>query len=229
MMHSLVNFFQQWRYLFLLGALLILLVIQPIVLGFGTMGWLFDALFAFVMVTLVLTLARDKGWRVIACILCVPAATLSIGSHFLAPTAQEVTLFAGNVIGVLFFLVVTCKIIQSIFVSRVLSWDSICGAICGYLLLGVAWGLTFAMIYAVNPKAFQFGDLIRQQMEQGDYSRNVFIYYSFVTLTTVGYGDISPLSTPARTLAWLEAMTGQLYLAILIAGLISALVTTKKN
>lgn len=228
-MHPLVVFFQQWRYLFLLGALLQLLVIQPIVSGFGTAGWLFDALFVLVMVMLVLSLAQDKGWRVIACILCIPAATLSIGSHFLTSTAQEVSLFAGHIIGALFFIIVTSKIIQSIFVSRELSLDSIFGAICGYLLLGVAWGLTYAMIYAVNPESYQFIDAIRQQMEQGEHSGQVFIYYSFVTITTVGYGDITPLSTPARTLAWVEAMTGQLYLAVLIAGLISALVASKKN
>lgn len=50
------------------------------------------------------------------------------------------------------------------------------------------------------------------------------MYYSFVTLTTVGYGDIAPASTTARTLAWVEAVVGQLYLAVLIAGLMSALI-----
>ena len=228
-MHPLLNFFQQWRYLFLLGALLILLVIQPIVSGFGTVGWLFDALFAFVMVMLVLALAQDKVWRVIACIMCLPAATLSIGGHFLTSSAREVSLFAGNLIAAVFFVLVTGKIIHSIFVSRELSLDSIFGAICGYLLLGIAWGLMYARIHAVNPESFQFDDAIRQQMEQGDYSRQILIYFSFVTLTTVGYGDITPLSTPARTLAWVEAMTGQLYLAVLIAGLISSLVAKKRN
>jgi hypothetical protein len=64
-------------------------------------------------------------------------------------------------------------------------------------------------------------------MELVDYSRNIFIYYSFVTLTTVGYGDVTPTSIPARTLSWVEAITGQLYLAVLIAGLISAIVARK--
>ena len=130
----------------------------------------------------------------------------------------------GHAIGTLFFVAVAGKIIRSIFTLRQLSLDSIFGTICGYLLLGIAWALTYAMMYAANPESFQFGDLIRQQMELGDYSRNVFIYYSFVTLTTVGYGDLTPLSIPARTVSWLEAITGQLYLAVLIAGLIGALV-----
>lgn len=97
------------------------------------------------------------------------------------------------------------------------------------MLLGVAWGLTYAMMNSVNPESFQIDHPVKQLGEQGDYSGQVFIYYSFVTLTTVGYGDISPLSTPARTLAWVEAMTGQLYLAVLIAGLMGALVTKKSN
>jgi hypothetical protein len=228
-MHPFAILFRQWRYLFLLGALLLLLVIQPIISGLGTVEWLFNSLFVFVMVIMVLALAQERVWRVIAFVLCIPAATLSIGSHFLTASAQDVSLFAGHVIGALFFIVVTGKIIQSIFLSREISLDSIFGAICGYLMLGVAWGLTYAMMHAVNPESFQIDHPIRQQAELGNYSSHVFIYYSFVTLTTVGYGDITPLSTPARTLAWLEAMTGQLYLAVLIAGLMSALVAAKRN
>ncbi|MDZ4656278.1 MAG: potassium channel family protein [Bythopirellula sp.] len=228
-MHPLANLFRQWRYLFLLGALLLLLVIQPMISGFGTAGWLFDIMLALVMVMLVLVLTRDKGWRVIACVLCVPAATLSIGSHFLNPSAQQICLFAGHAIGALFFIAVTGKIIQSIFMSREISLDSIFGAICGYLLLGVAWGLMYTMLHTFNSESFQFDAAIGRQIEQGDNSRHVFIYFSFVTLTTIGYGDISPLSTPPRTLAWVKAVTGQLYLAVLIAGLMSALIATKRN
>ena len=224
MMHSFMIFCEQRRYLLLLGALLTLLVIEPIASSFGIMGSLFDVLLVFVMVILVLALARDKVWRVVACILCIPAAMLSIGGHLLPSSAQVVSVTAGHAIGALFFVVVAGRIVRSIFTSREVSLDSIFGAICGYLLLGIAWALMYALMHAANPESFQFDDSVRQQMEQGDYGRNVFIYYSFVTLTTVGYGDVTPLSIPARTLSWVEAMTGQLYLAVLIAGLISALV-----
>ena len=223
-MHPFMVFFRQWRYLFLLGALLILLVIQPLVSGFGTVEPLFDALLAFVMVMLVLALAQDKVWRIVAGIVCIPVAALLLGGHFLFSSAQAASVTAGHAIGTLFFVAVAGRIIRSIFTSRDISVDSIFGAICGYLLLGVACALVYAMIYAANPESFHFGDLVRQQVEQGDYRRDVFTYYSFVTLTTVGYGDVTPLSTPARTLSWVEAMTGQMYLAVLVAGLISSLV-----
>ena len=54
-------------------------------------------------------------------------------------------------------------------------------------------------------------------------------YYSFVTLTTVGYGDVTPISPVTRTFAWIEAITGQFYLAIIVAGLVSLLITNAKQ
>jgi len=226
-MHFIVILYRKWRFFFLLGALLVLLVVHPIVAGFGDVGPLFDALFALVMLMLILALAQDKVWRVMACILLIPAAALSTGGHLLSSSAQVISVTAGHAIGALFFVAVAGKIIQSILASQELTLDSVFGAICGYLLLGVASALTYAMIYAANPDSFQLGDSVKVHMEQAEYSRHVFIYYSFVTLTTVGYGDVIPLSMPARTLSWVEALTGQLYLAILVAGLISALVARK--
>jgi uncharacterized membrane protein len=58
---------------------------------------------------------------------------------------------------------------------------------------------------------------------------HVLTYYSFVTLTTVGYGDISPVSPATRTLAWMEAITGQFYLAVIVAGLVSVLAAKGKR
>jgi hypothetical protein len=227
MTKPLLNYCRRWRFLLLLSALLALLVFQPIASAIGVMDWLFDALFVIVLATLIFVLAQDKVWRFIALILCVPAAALTVGSHFLATSAHGMTLSAGHSVGALFFLMVVIKIVRSIFASAELSLDSIFGAICGNMLLGVAWGLTYATIYAVGPESFEFGNAIRPNMELVDYSRNIFIYYSFVILTTVGYGDVTPASIPARTLSWVEAVTGQLYLAVLIAGLISAIVARK--
>ena len=223
-MHAFMNFVQRWRYLILLASLLALLVFQPIASEFGIMDSLFDALVVVVLVALALALAQDKVWRVVACIACIPAATLLIVGHFLNSSAHDASLTAGHAIGALFFIAVAGMIVRSIFRAQEISWDSIFGAICGYLLLGVAGGMTYAMIRTANPASFQLGDAIKPHLEQSDYGQHIFIYYSFVTLTTVGYGDVVPLSISARTLSWVEAVTGQLYLAVLITGLIGAMV-----
>jgi Ion channel len=88
------------------------------------------------------------------------------------------------------------------------------GAIAVYLLLGLAWAHTYELIEYMSPGAFA-GAIT----DSGRFSS--WTYFSFVTLATLGYGDISPLHPAARSLAVAEAITGQLYLAILIARLVS--------
>ena len=226
-MPTLIDFLLRWRHLFLLIALLALLVVQPIASAFGWMTALFNALLAVVMVTLVVAFAADSRWRVAAAGFCVAVTALSFGGQFFSSAAEVVSLGTGHAIGALFFAAVAGKIVYSVLKSRRLSLDSIFGAVCGYLLLGLAWALTYDMIYAARPDSFQIAPETLQQIQESGESRHLFVYYSFVTLTTVGYGDVTPVSTPARTLSWFEAMTGQLYLTVLIAGLISALVAAR--
>jgi hypothetical protein len=86
------------------------------------------------------------------------------------------------------------------------------GAVAAYLLLGLAWAYAYELVELVAPGAFAGA-----AMEHG----RGFVYYSFVTLTTVGYGDVTPVHPAARSLAMMEALTGQLYPAILLARLVS--------
>jgi hypothetical protein len=88
------------------------------------------------------------------------------------------------------------------------------GAVAAYLLLGLAWAATYALVAALVPGAFA------SARPESTHARS-FLYFSFVTLTTVGYGDITPVHHVARSLAVLEALTGQLYPAILIARLVT--------
>lgn len=228
-MPTFFDLLQRWRYLLLLLALLALLVVQPIASAFGLMTTLFNALVVVVMITLIIALAADSRWRVAAAAFCVAVTALSFGGQFLSSAGAVVSVGTGHAIGALFFAAVAGKIVYSIFKTRRLSIDSIFGAVCGYLLLGLAWALTYDMIFAARPNSFQIAPAALQQIQDSGESRHLFVYYSFVTLTTVGYGDVTPISTAARTLSWFEAMTGQLYLTVLMAGLISALVAARST
>jgi hypothetical protein len=91
------------------------------------------------------------------------------------------------------------------------------GAACVYLLMGVCWGVLFYYVEVISPGSFNappFGS--REQSIQD------FLYYSFVTLTTLGYGDMFPLGPVAQTLSYLEAVSGTIYLAILVGALVGA-------
>jgi hypothetical protein len=128
-----------------------------------------------------------------------------------------------------FYFWAAALLVASLFRRQALSPDSVFGAICGYLLVGMAWGVLDSMLDTAWPGSFEVGGRLAGQV-QAEHSRvPLFTYYSFITLTTVGYGDVTLLSTPARTCAWLEALTGPFYLAVLVAGLVGALLSKKSE
>ena len=93
----------------------------------------------------------------------------------------------------------------------------ISGALSVYLLMGIIWATVFTILETLQPGSFQLGS--RAANGAGEVF-GVLFYYSFTTLSTVGYGDITPLRDGARALAMLEAVTGQMYLSVLVARLV---------
>jgi hypothetical protein len=102
--------------------------------------------------------------------------------------------------------------------GRTVGSEQIYAALSAYLLAGIFFGVLYWVLEQVTPGSLSAG---------GDAATGVFrlmtaIYFSFVTLASLGYGDILPLSDPARGLAMLEVVGGQLYLAVMVARLVSA-------
>ncbi|MGB2010623.1 MAG: potassium channel family protein [Akkermansiaceae bacterium] len=114
--------------------------------------------------------------------------------------------------GVLFLAWVSGLILFSILHAQRVTPDLISGAVVAYMLLGICWGGLYIFLEILNEGSFSFGD--------GGRELTSLFYYSFVTLTTLGYGDILPVGKVARTAAYLEAVTGVMFTAILIAGLV---------
>ena len=109
--------------------------------------------------------------------------------------------------------------------APVVNVEVLCASIAAYLMLGLTWTVAYWLVDQLTPGgAFSFNT------ERGGHSMNGFtgFYFSFITLSTVGYGDITPVSQAARWLAAMEAMTGSLYVAVLIARLVS-LYSTKSD
>jgi voltage-gated potassium channel len=91
-------------------------------------------------------------------------------------------------------------ILRRIFERKVVGGDDVLGAICGYLLAGIAWGSLYLLVELLVPSSFRVHQAIAGELG-GWYSRqSVFDYYSLMTRTTMGYGDITPIRPPATSL-----------------------------
>ncbi len=125
-----------------------------------------------------------------------------------SPQTDGVELVCSSLLAA-FFLFSAVAILRYVLVVQHVDVETILGALCVYLLVALVFSHVFALIYHLNPDAFRFA-----AERDGEAP---WLYYSMVTLTTLGYGDIAPMSAAARMLSVLEAAMGQLYLAVLVA------------
>jgi hypothetical protein len=208
------------QHLALLAVLLLTLIAQPLIdhdsppARFG-----FDLLLGAVLgITFVGGFGR--GERRFAAVLMIPVLVLTIAEYLVparsfVPAAVVyhglVTLYLGCAVGVL---------VRDIFRHRSIGFDDILGAFAGYLLLGVVWGNLYATVELLAPGAFSVSPEIRWQLEDWHLRRALFNYFSFTTMASLGYNDITPTAPIANTLTWIEVMTAQFYLAVVIAQIV---------
>ena len=119
----------------------------------------------------------------------------------------------------MFFSYVTWSQLRGVLKQREVTGETISMSISIYLLLGLSWALVYVIIFTRHPEAFQFATPIPGGVSEA-YRFPIFIYFSLTTLSTIGFGDITPLSLQARYAAVAEGITGQFYLAILVARLV---------
>jgi voltage-gated potassium channel len=130
--------------------------------------------------------------------------------------------FLTTATGIAFLIWITRILLLHVMTARRVTADTIYGAVCVYLLLGVAWSSAYRLLEILSPGSFA-GPLGIDPQTGREISN--YAYFSFTTLTTLGYGDITPLTAPARAVAILEAVAGPLYIAVLISRLVSIYVS----
>ncbi len=124
-----------------------------------------------------------------------------------------------------FFISTAFKTAKQVLFTGEIDGNKILGAICLYLLLGLIWAVLFTLLQLEFSGSFQ----AMQHSNQWFMLFPDFVYFSFVTITTLGFGDISPTLPIARFLVYLEAIIGQFYLAILVASLVGSRMSTLSN
>ena len=198
-----------FRYLF--AGLVILLLGEPI--GEVVFGWsskrVFGTLLAVLLLAGVWTIPSSRLWRRAGHALAASAIALAIAGAVWPVALLHI---ATQLVAILFFLLSVRLGLQMILAGERVTTDHLIGAMSVYLLLGTIWALLFVIVHELAPGSFLGLSTARP---------SEFIYFSFVTLATLGYGDITPANPIARTLVYLEAVVGQLYVAVLIASLVS--------
>ena len=132
-----------------------------------------------------------------------------------ARSAASGLLLASFVVFFSFLAIAVAHAFERVAFARAISLDRVLGAICVYMLLGIIYAVAYAILHLLVPDAFSPAVASAEDL-------NDWLYFSFVTMTTLGFGDIVPVTATARSLAYSQAVVGQFYIAILVAGLVSA-------
>lgn len=200
------------RFGFLTLAILLMILIQPFLEGLPGVELMMDLFFLGIFVSGVHAARGEKyRYRLALCLAGTGlAARIAYRVH-----GTPVLEFLAEGLSALFFLGTLVNIVAHIRSERRVTQDLIFAAVCAYLLLGLVWAYAYLFLEAVHPGAFKAAEPMGGDLWE-------FIYYSFVTLTSLGYGDIVAAIRPARSLTIVEVVVGQLYLAILLGRLVGA-------
>lgn len=208
------------RYVWLMSALFILTIVGPMI---GSLGIVNDFYVGDILVVLVLGIAAvtffdSRLHMVIVVTLALGGAVFGIVARI--PAEASIAL---EVVGLSFETILLFYMILliggDVFTTNEVDADTICGSVSVYLLIGAVFGTFYSIVHLVDVNSFSgLSESFATDPSLGP--NRALMYYSFVTLTTLGYGDISPTNMFARSAANLEAICGQLYLTVLVARLV---------
>lgn len=177
-------------------------------------------LFLAIMLSTVWAMNLQRNAVLLCCSLGVAAFGLSVLDHVILDSSASFWLHASVLLlYISFFLICIVIFLKKVFFSKTANWDSIQGGISIYFLMGILWAFLYQMVLLFDPTAIQFPDT---------YHSSDAFYLSFTTLSTLGYGDILPVSRVARNLTTMESMLGQIFLTVFLARLIGLHVSSSR-
>jgi len=201
-------FFQRCFYLFM--AVLVLVTIAPLIEPTPNGRIALNLLSVFVVVAAVAALGRTVGSFVVALLLAIPALALqwdAVRAHH-----PEMLIWSWGFATAL-YITTLVYLLRYVFQRDVMTADRLWGAGASYMMIGVVWTYLYGFVEHFHPHSFSLGGVA------ADVDLPDLLYFSFTVLTSTGFGDMSPVSRPARSLCVLEQLIGALFVSILIARL----------
>ena len=220
-MSQMKHFFIQIRFPLFLIALLFFFIVYPYFhLKFPEQIAIVEVFFAMLMVTGVSLLIDRRKMLVVMVALAI---LILFGILFTGYTENKVILLITMFVELAFFFIIFGSLIAFIYSQQRVTLNKLYAAVTSYLVLGIIFALLYAIIAVNSPDAFQY-TISNYMIPKKIFPHPVFfseaLYFSFVTLGTLGYGDWVPMFGPIKMIASLEAIIGQLFIAILIARLV---------
>lgn len=211
LLRAYLNIVSRWHWSLLLGLLVAMVVLDAAMEPDGMPVWANLAFSLMILLGAIFTANLSERWTRVGTALVLIWAAVRLAED-IAPTHM----LDAMMIGMSFAITAGALALtfQQLFTLED-TLDAIFGAIFGYILIALTWGLLYHQIELWTPGAFDLGD--------DGHTRSEFVYFSLVTVTTLGYGDVLPISPLARILSGLQAVFGTLYVAIFIGRLVGQL------
>lgn len=207
-----INTQMRGRFVWLLASLCLLLVVSPFFKGEGVGLYVLRGFFSLLILAAAFASIRRAGAVIV---LGVPIAAWMALNWFGILSGYQYQPVLADLMMVMVLVFAIGHALHRVMSARQVDFNILCGAVSVYLLLAVTWALLFRLIEGAQPGSFALPN-------KDIYANfNQFIYFSLSSLTTLGYGDIAPLTPVARIWSTLEAVTGVLYIAVLVARLVS--------
>jgi hypothetical protein len=212
---SLKQVYFKRRFFILFVSLLAMILVTPLVQGFVGIHIVWNIFLSAILLSGVHAVSGKKRNVYIASLLALPML-VSVWSEYFVKNNYVV--IVGTLCGVVFFAYMIVNILLFIYKQDEVTVDLIVGAAVVYLLMAVMWTFIYRVVEIANPGSFTIS-------ATDIHERLRFTYFSLVTITTLGYGDIVPTTGLASSLATLEAVVGQLYLVTTVAWLVGVRVS----
>jgi hypothetical protein len=216
------------KYLLLVATLCCLYIGQSTAHGLMHGQVFSDALAGLIMLAVLLVVFEHPRDRILAFMVATVAISSSSARYlpFAQPYNAQLTVIHYALLTV-FLGYAVAVILQNIFKRGAVGADDVLGAVSGYLIAGAAWSDLYALTDSLAPESFTLPAAFAPLLSDWHGKSSVFNYFSIVTLTTMGYGDITPTRSPATAFAMLEAVFGQFYIAVVVAQLVGGRLTSQ--
>jgi len=210
------------RFSLLLFFLVLMFLVLPLIpIDRVTLNKTFDLLGLVIILSCLRGITNNHRFFIFMVILSIINVMLGGGALLLAdiPLLQVI----GLLFRLFYYILVFISIMRYVIDETPITSDKLAGALSSYILIGIIWTFIYSLFFLMDPSNFSFSNPTISE------SHNWVMYFSFTTLTTLGYGDITPTSTAVQNYSVIEALFGQVFLAVVIARLVSLQILHKTN